>query len=80
MMLSVIYLQPHTGKQNDMTGAFALRDEIIAKGETQSAIFMKLFEKLAENWKKDIKVEDESSRPDNVSLFTIILSVSIAVK
>lgn len=63
-----------------MTGAFALRDEIIAKGETQSAIFMKLFEKLAENWKKDIKMEDESSQPDNVSLFTIILSVSIAVK
>ena len=50
-----------------MTGAYALRDEIIAKGDTQSAVFMKLFERLAENWKKDHKIIDESSQPDNVS-------------
>lgn len=50
-----------------MTGAYVLRDEIIAKGETQSATFMKLFERLAENWKKDIKIVDESSQPDDVS-------------
>ena len=77
MMLSAIYLQPHTGKQNDMTGAFALRDEIIAKGETQSAIFMKLFEKLAENWKKDIKMENESSRPGNVSLLRLFYQLAL---
>jgi hypothetical protein len=50
------------GKQNDMTGAYALRDEIIAKGEIQSSVFMKLFERLAENWKKV-----ETSEPENVS-------------
>ena len=50
-----------------MTGAYALRDEIIAKGETQSPVFMKLFENLAENWKKDIKIVEEPSQPENVS-------------
>jgi hypothetical protein len=49
-----------------MSGAYALRDEIIEKGETQSTVFVKLFERLAENWKKD--VQEESSEPENVSL------------
>jgi hypothetical protein len=49
-----------------MSGAYALRDEIIEKGETQSTVFVKLFERLAENWKKD--VQEESSAPENVSL------------
>ena len=51
------------GKQNDMSGAYALRDEIIAKGETQSTIFVKLFERLAENWKKDTQIVEEPSEP-----------------
>ena len=63
---ALIFLLP-LGKQNDMTGAYALRDEIIAKGATQSPVFMKLFEKLAENWKKDIKIVEEPSQPENVS-------------
>lgn len=56
-----------TGKKDDMSGAYALRDEIIAKGETQSALFIKLFETLAENWKKDVKTSENPSQPENVS-------------
>ncbi|CAB3985562.1 Leucine-rich PPR motif-containing, mitochondrial [Paramuricea clavata] len=55
------------GKQNDMTGAYALRDEIIAKGETLSPVFLDLFEKLAENRKKDVKIVEEPSQPENVN-------------
>lgn len=41
-----------------MQGAYSLRDEIIAKGETQTAVFLKLFERLSKTWEKDIKIAD----------------------
>lgn len=37
-----------------MKGAFALRDEIIANGETQTKLFMKIFQRLLDEWEKDV--------------------------
>lgn len=51
-----------------MQGAYSLRDEIIAKGETQTAVFLKLFERLSKTWEKDIKIADGGQWPENVSL------------
>ena len=53
-----------------MSGAYSLRDEIIGRGETQSTVFMKLFERLAENWKKEsveTKQDEKPNQPENVS-------------
>ena len=50
-----------------MAGAYALRDEIIAKGEAQSTVFAKLFERLSENWKKQDKIAEDANQPEDVS-------------
>lgn len=44
-----------------MAGAYALRDEIIAQGDAQSAVFTSLFEKLVENMKKEEMDEVEQA-------------------
>ena len=49
------------GKQNDMTGAYALRDEIIARGDAQSPMFTTLFQRLVENLKNEEKKGTEDT-------------------
>ena len=57
-----------------MTGAYALRDEIISRGDAQSPMFTTLFQRLVENLKNEEKKgTEDTEHSEEVSYWIILL-------